>query len=66
MKAKETLKFALRLVSIKQKKELKKIAEGKNNSLNQEINLAINDHILTSQCQPEEKRIYNAHSDGDL
>lgn len=66
MKGKETLKFALRLLSIRQKRDLKKIADNNNNSINQEINVAINDHILNNGCKPEARRIYSAHSDGDL
>lgn len=46
MKASDTLKFVYRFLNVSQKKELKKIAELNNgNSINQEISIAITNHI---------------------
>lgn len=45
MKATDTLKFVYRFLNVNQKRELKKIAEVNNKSLNQEVCAAIVNHI---------------------
>lgn len=66
MKGKDTLNFALRFFSIRQKRDLKKIADKNNNSINQEVNAAINDHILNNSVVRPKQSIIRGESNGDL
>lgn len=45
MKATDTLKFVYRFLNVNQKRQLKKIADSNNNSINQEISVAVSGHI---------------------
>lgn len=45
MKVSDTLQFVYRFLNIHQKARLRKIADKKNNSLNQEVSAAIDTHI---------------------
>lgn len=45
MKVSDTLQFVYRFLNIKQKQELRRLAEKNNNSLNQEVGVAIDSHL---------------------
>lgn len=49
MEASDTLKFVYRFLSINQKKQLKKLSEVNNNSINQEMCAAVNSHIAKNK-----------------
>lgn len=49
MGATDTLKFVYRFLSVTQKRELKKLSEVNNNSINQEICAALNSHITKNR-----------------
>jgi len=49
MQMTDTLKFVYRFLSVTQKKQLKKLADCNNNSINQEICAALNSHITKNK-----------------
>lgn len=49
MKATNTLQFVYRFLHIKQKQELRKLAETNNNSLNQEVSAAVEAHLTSNK-----------------